>query len=125
MNANRQLSWFVPATGYLDSFNGSVNSYSVGLDTSGYFDVFVVTGDPSGNVGYLQEYDAAQGGWQPVIGSGSLLSPLATVSATSGGQCFVSSVLNDPHAPPAGIVCGNLTLISRPQAYSRRWPVTP
>jgi hypothetical protein len=87
MNANRQLSWFDPATGYLDSFSGSVNSYSVGLDTSGYFDVFVVTGNPNGSTGQLQKYDAAQGGWQ-TINTFGFITPLATISATSNGECF-------------------------------------
>lgn len=94
MNANRQLSWFVPATGYLDSFSGSVNSYSVGLDTSGYFNVFVVIGDPSGTNAQLQKYDPSQSGWQTIISDFAGLSPLATISAGSGGGCFVFSVFN-------------------------------
>jgi hypothetical protein len=92
MNANRQLSWFLPATGYLDSFSGSVNTYSVGLDTSGYFDVFVVFGNPNGSTGQFQEYDPSQGGWQSIINThGAIINPLATISATSGGECFVTS----------------------------------
>src|SRR5262249_37385422 len=90
MNGNRQLSWFLPATGYLDSFRGFVNADSVGLDTSGYFDVFVVIGNPSGNTGQLQEYDPSQGGWQNAIAN---ISPLATISATTAGECFVSSII--------------------------------
>jgi hypothetical protein len=97
MNANRQLSWFLPGTGYLDSFSGSVNTYSVGLDANGYFDVFVVIGNPSGSVGQLQEYDPSQGGWQSIINTYGSITPLATISATSGGQCFVSSIY-----PPFG-----------------------
>jgi hypothetical protein len=92
MNANRQLSWFVPASGYLDSFSGSVNTYSVGLDTSGYFDVFVVIGNSTGQ---LQEYDPSQGGWQAPISASYGISPLATISATSGGQCFVLSTFDN------------------------------
>jgi hypothetical protein len=91
MNANRQLSWYLPATGYLDSFSGSVNTYSVGLDTNGYLDVFVVIGNPNGSVGQLQEYDPSQGGWQSIINTFGSITPLATISATSGGECFVHS----------------------------------
>jgi hypothetical protein len=92
MNANRQLSWFVPANGYLDSFSGSVNAYSVGLDTSGYFDVFVVIGNSTGE---LQEYDPSQGGWHAPISASYGISPLATISATSGGQCFVLATFDN------------------------------
>jgi hypothetical protein len=95
MNANRQLSWFLPATGYRDSFSGSVNTYSVGLDTNGYLDVFVVIGNPSGSTGQLQEYDPSQGGWKPIINTYGAISPLATISATSGGECFVSCLGSD------------------------------
>jgi hypothetical protein len=92
MNSNGQLSWYLPATGYRDSFSGSVNTYSVGLDTNGYLDVFVVFGDLTlGHPGHLQEYDPSQGGWQPIINTYGDLSPTATISATSGGECFVLS----------------------------------
>jgi hypothetical protein len=110
MNANRQLSWFLPSTGYLDSFSGSVNTYSVGLDTNGYFDVFVVIGDPSGSTGQLQEYDPSQGGWQPIIFTNGDITPLATLSATSGGQCFIlnnylpGDPILDEYSPNAGFV---------------------
>jgi hypothetical protein len=95
--ASAPLSWYVPATGYVDSFSGSVDSYSVGLDTAGYFDVFVVIGNPSGSTGQLQQYDPSQGGWQPIINTSGSISPLAQISATSGGQCFVASIY-----PPFG-----------------------
>jgi hypothetical protein len=96
MNANRQLSWYLPATGYRDSFSGSVDTYSVGLDTNGYFDVFVVIGQTTlGNLGSntakLQEYDPSQGGWQPIINTFGDITAQATLSATSGGECFVHS----------------------------------
>jgi hypothetical protein len=110
MNANRQLSWFLPATGYLDSFSGSVNTFSVGLDPSGYFDVFVLFGDPSGSSGNLQEYDPSQGGWQPVIFTNGDIGPLSTLSATTGGQCFIlnTSLPGDPildeYSPSTGSV---------------------
>jgi hypothetical protein len=103
MNANRQLSWFLPSTGYQDSFSGSVNTFSVGLDTNGYFDVFVVFG--SGSTGNLQEYDPSQGGWQNIINTFGSISPLATLSATRGGQCFVlnNSILYE-YSPNTGFV---------------------
>jgi hypothetical protein len=95
MNGNRQLSWFLPSTGYVDSFSGSVNTYSVGLDTNGYFDVFVVFGGLNGgivgSVPDLQEYDPSQGGWQHIINTFGEITPLARLSATSGGECFVYS----------------------------------
>ena len=70
-----------------------MNTFSVGLDTNGYFDVFVVFGGLNGgivgSVPDLQEYDPSQGGWQPIINTFGDISPLATLSATSGGQCFI------------------------------------
>jgi hypothetical protein len=88
MTSNRTLSWFVPATNYLDSISGSVQTFSVGLDTFGYFDVFaVVTTLNTGNDADLIRYTVEQG-WQTIYAFRGI-DPLTTLSATSAGTCFL------------------------------------